>query len=246
MDALLDRVRAANPVAEAEFAGRANFEALPLAPPRRRRRLLALPALGAVLAALVLLPASAPQASEILRNAVNAVAVDDGGILYARSEVEGYGTREVWVLGDRAMRWRGADGAEEVFADGRGTTRRSADGRTTTDPGVSMVPGEVFRARGLRVSDDVSLVGEATVRGRPAYVLRWNEQSGPPHWPTIEMTLWVEKETYAPLRFTDHAWGKAADGKPFDTTYREEILEFKTLPDTPENRRLLELSTIRP
>jgi hypothetical protein len=242
MDALLDRVRAANPAHADEFEGLARFEALPLARPPRRRRLLALPALGAVLAALVLIPASAPQASEILRNAVNAVAVDDGGILYARSEVGGYGTREVWVLGDRAMRWRGADGAEEVFAAGKGTTRRSADGRTTTDPGASMIPGEVFRVRGLRASDDVSLAGEATVRGRPAYVLRWNEKSGPPHWPTIEMTMWVDKETYAPLRFTDHSWGKAADGKPFDRTYREDILEFRTLPDTPENRRLLELS----
>ena len=56
------------------------------------------------------------------------------------------------------------------------------------------------------------------------------------------MTLWVDKETYAPLRFSDHSWGKAVDGKPFDTTYTENVVEFKTLPDTPENRRLLELS----
>jgi hypothetical protein len=109
-----------------------------------------------------------------------------------------------------------------------------------------MVPNEVFRARGLlesaRAGKDVKLEDEATVNGRPAYVLRWNEKSGPPHWPTIEMTMWVDKETYAPLRFSDHSWGKAADGKPFDTTYTEDVVEFMTLPDTPENRRLLELS----
>ena len=70
----------------------------------------------------------------------------------------------------------------------------------------------------------------------------WRVQRlGPPHWPVIEMTMWIDKETYAPMRFTDHSWGKAADGKPFDQTYTEEIVDFQTLPDTPENRRLLAL-----
>jgi hypothetical protein len=55
------------------------------------------------------------------------------------------------------------------------------------------------------------------------------------------MTMWIDKETYAPLRFSDHSVGKDAYGKPLDHTYVEEIVEFKTLPDTPENRRLLEL-----
>ena len=36
--------------------------------------------------------------------------------------------------------------------------------------------------------------------------------------------------------------GKAVDGTSFSTTYTENVVEFKTLPDTPENRRLLELS----
>ena len=35
MDALLERVRAANPVTEDEFAGLADFDALVLDPPRR-------------------------------------------------------------------------------------------------------------------------------------------------------------------------------------------------------------------
>ena len=257
MDALLERVRAANTVTEDEFAGLGDFDALVLSPPprRRRARLLAFPALGAVIAALVLVPTSAPQASEILRLAVQAVEVDDGGILYARSEAETrtdgevheFGSRQVWVLGDSAMRWLQEDGDEEVFKAGEGTTRYDPKtGELETEPDTRMVPTEVFRARGLlesaRSGTDVELDGEATVNGRPAYVLHWNEKSGPPHWPTIEMTMWVDKETYAPLRFSDHSSGKAADGKPFDTTYTEDVVEFKTLPDTPENRKLLELS----
>ena len=46
---------------------------------------------------------------------------------------------------------------------------------------------------------------------------------------------------YEPLRFTDHSFGKDAAGKPFDQTYAEDIIEFETLPDTPENRQLLTL-----
>ena len=51
MSDVLDRVRAANPAREDEFAGLANFAALEL-PRRRRRRWLGVPALGAIVAAL--------------------------------------------------------------------------------------------------------------------------------------------------------------------------------------------------
>jgi outer membrane lipoprotein-sorting protein len=246
MDPVLDRVRAANPVCEDEFAGRAAFEALSPPPRRRRRRLLAIPALGAIAAALMILPNAAPQASEVLERAVQAVEVDDGGILYARSDVRwgptgeapaGTQSRQVWVQGDTAMRWLEDGGNEEVYAKGEGTTRRSPDGKVRTEPDMQMVPNEIFRARGLlERARNVGL--EET---DAAYVLRWREKSGPPHFPTIEMTMWIDKETYEPLRFTDHSFGRAADGKPFDETYTEEIREFETLPDTPENRRLLEL-----
>ena len=158
MDSLLDRVRAANPVSEDEFTGRANFEALALAPRRRRKRFLAIPALGAVLAALVVLPNAAPQASEVLERAVQAVDVDDGDILYARSNVrwgptgaapDGKQSRQVWVQGDTAMRWLEDGGNEEVYAKGEGTTRRSPDGKLRTEKDMQMVPNEIFRARGL-------------------------------------------------------------------------------------------------
>lgn len=261
MDPVLDRVRAADPADPHEFAGRGDFDSLlaRLEPPkpRRRRRLLALPALSGVVAALVLVPGSAPQASEILEKASAAVEVDDG-ILYAHSQTQFGPTggkparsaaRRVWVRGDTAMRWLQDSGDEEVFVAGEGTTHRDPQGRVKTAPDVQMVPTEVFRARALLQSaqrdTDVKLDGEATVNGRAAYVLRWNEESGPPHWPTIEMTMWVDKETYAPLRFTDHSHGTAADGTPFDQTYVEDVIEFKRLPDTPENRKLLELSEKR-
>ena len=251
MDSLLDRVRAANPVSEDEFDGRQNFDALDLTPPKRRRkRFLALPALGAIVAALVVLPNAAPQASEVLEHAVNAVDVDGGGILYARSDVqwgptggapEGTQSRQVWVEGDTAMRWLQDDGTEEVFREGQGTTRRTADGETKTERGARMVPTEVFRVRGLLERTKNVGLEESELNGRDVYVLRWNEKSGPPYWPTLELTMWIDKETYATLRFSDHSVGKDAYGKPLDHTYVEEIVEFKTLPDTPENRRLLEL-----
>lgn len=254
MDPVLDRVRAANPAREDEFAGLADFSSLELTPPpRRRRRLLAVPALGAVIAALVVLPSSAPQASEVLRHAVNAVAVDDGGILYARSHASwgptggapaGTSSRQVWVQGDTAMRWLEDRGDQEVFRQGEGTTRRTADGKVTTEPDMTMVPTEVFRAGGLlrkAQSGTRIQLEESDLDGREVYVLRWDEPSGPPHFPKIQMTMWIDRETYAPLRFTDHSSGKDAEGKPFDQTYTEDILEFKTLPDTPRNRQLLTL-----
>lgn len=254
MDPVLDRVRAANPVSEDEFAGLTHFEALELqARRRRRRRFLAIPALGAVLAAVVVLPNSAPQAREVLQHAVNAVAVDDGGILYARSTAQwgptggapdGTSARQVWVQGDTAMRWLEDGGVEEVYREGEGTTQRTADGKLRTERDVRMVPTEVFRASGLlakaQSGSNVQLE-EEELDGREVYALRWNEPSGPPHHPRIEMTMWIDRETYAPLRFADHSYGKDVEGKPFDQTYREDILEFKQLPDTPENRRLLEL-----
>lgn len=245
MDPVLDRVRAANPASEEEFAGLAHFDALQLKPRRRRKRLLSIPAVGAIVAALVILPNSAPQAKEIVRKTVLAMKVDDG-ILYARSHAQigptggeptWEGSRQVWVRGDQQMHWLDDGGDEDVYAAGKGTTQRRADGTVHSDAGMKMIPTEIFRARELLNSKDVKLDGEETVRGRDAYVLRWSED----RYVKVDFTLWVDKETYAPLRFTDHSSGNDYKGKPFDETYIEDVLDYQVLEDTPANRQLLEL-----
>ena len=162
-----------------------------------------------------MLPNSAPQASEVLQNVAATIAVDDG-ILYARTD-----SSETWVLGETAMRWRGANGTEEAYARDAGTTKRAADGTITRHPETTMVPNELFRVGGmLERATDVGL--EET---DDMYVLRWREHPG-------ALTLYVDKETYAPLRFVDRS--------P-QNTFDETIREFKVLPDTPANRRLLAL-----
>jgi hypothetical protein len=244
MDDLMDRVRAADPASPAEFAGLANFGALVLDPPRKRRRAwLSLPAIGAAIAALVLIPSGAPAASEVVRRAILTMAVPSDTILYARSHARDsgadYGERQVWVYGNERMRWRTPD-SEEVFVKGKGTTR-VRDGKVETFPDVTMVPNEIFRAGALlQAAKDAQ--GIALTETDDAYVLHWRETSGPPHRPRIELTMWIDKDTYAPVRFTDHSFGRDAEGKPFDNTVTEDILEFKTLPATPENLRQLDLS----
>jgi outer membrane lipoprotein-sorting protein len=257
MDPVIDRVRAADPVAPGEFAGLADFDALVLEPsprPRRRRRLLALPPVGALLDAVIVIPSSAPQAREIVRKA--SAAVDPAaGILYAQSAaenrntdgtVESYGTRRVWVHGTTAMRWLEDNGNEEVYAKGEGTTRFDPrTGKVSQHRDVTMIPNDIFRAsqllRDARAGKDIKLAGEDTINGRKAYVLRWDPDYNLPDTIHIELKLWVDQETYAPLRYTDHSWGLDADGKPLDQTYVETVQDFQTLPDTPSNRKLLEI-----
>jgi hypothetical protein len=256
-DPLLDRVRAANPASPAEFDGAMNFDALRLEPRRRRRGLLAtIPAIAAAaLAAVVLLPASAPQAKEVVRRAVDAMALDQGGVLYAETTVTAsngadYGTRRVWVRGDdvRFLQVTGTGdsgaGTQEITHDGT-ITRYAPDGRKTLSMPGKMVPGEIFRSAALvdaaKAGRQVDM-DEAMLDGRPAYALHWEEPSGPPHHPKIELTLWVDRETYQPLRFADHSYGRDVENKPFDYTTVENVNAFEHLPDTPENRALLELN----
>src|SRR3954463_6247344 len=120
----------------------------------------------------------------------------------------------------------------------------AADGRLSTAPGTKaeMTP-ELFQARTLlakaRAGQDVALDEHADAGGRPAYRLTWTETL--PRL-TIEQTLWVDRDTYAPLQFTDHSHGLDAAGRPVDETYEATIANFRQLPDTPDNRRLLRMS----
>jgi len=259
-DPLLDRIRAANPASATEFEGLANFEALRLPPRRRKRLFAAVPAIAAAaLAAVVLLPASAPQAKEVVRRAVNAMALDQGGILYAETTVSAsngsdYGTRRVWVRGDdvRFLQVSGTGdagaGTQEITHGGT-LTRYAPDGHVVMrQTGMRMVPGDIFRSAALldaaRAGRQVDMK-EAMLDGRPAYALRWEEPSGPPRHPKVELTLWVDRETYLPLRFADHSYGRDVNNQPFDYTTVENVNTFQRLRDTPENRKLLELSVPR-
>lgn len=258
-DTLIDRVRAANPARPEDFAGLDHFDGLDLEPHRKRpgrRRLLALPAGLAALAAaaaFLLLPASAPQAREVMLRAVNAMEVDDGGILYAqtharRSSGDDYGTMRIWVRGPdlRLQQTTGAGdapaGSEEITHDGV-IDRYDAQGNKVMTMRGGMVAGEIFRSAALlkaaRSGSPVKLE-ETTLGGRNAYALSWEEPSGPPHHPKLELTLWVDRETYVPLQFTDHSYGLDAEGKQFDEILTETVSDFRRLPDTPENRRLLQ------
>ena len=117
--------------------------------------------------------------------------------------------------------------------EGQGTTQRRPDGTTRTERDMRMVPTEIFRAQAL-----AKWKGSVSVEETPdAYVLRWSEN----RYVQIDFTLWVDKDSYAPLRFSDHSSGKDYKGRPFDQTYFETIDEFERLPDTPSNRKLLEL-----
>jgi hypothetical protein len=123
----------------------------------------------------------------------------------------------------------------------------AADHRLTVSPGTkSEMAPELFQARTLlakaRAGQDVQLDEHADVDGRPAYKLTWAETSS--HL-TIEMTLWIDRETYAPVQFTDHSRGLDVHGEPVDETYKATIANFEQLPDTPGNRRLLRMSAHR-
>jgi len=82
-----------------------------------------------------------------------------------------------------------------------------------------------------------TLDADATVSGRPAYKLSWTEDtSRAPNDMTIDLTLWIDRDTYAPLRYTDHSFGTDAEGRPFDQTYKATIANFERLSDTAANR----------
>jgi hypothetical protein len=124
----------------------------------------------------------------------------------------------------------------------------AADHRLKVEPGTQTTASpEVFAARGLlrraQAGHGEIKLSETTASGRPAYELRWNEDtSRTPNQVTIEQTLWVDRETYVPLRFSEHSFGEDFAGRPLDETDTTTITGFRRLPDTPQNRAQLEMS----
>lgn len=118
--------------------------------------------------------------------------------------------------------------------------------RLTVTPGMkSEVTPELFEARALlaraRAGTAVH-VADAVVGGRAAYALTWREDTSRlPNPISVEMTLWIDRETYAPLQFADHDQGIGAAGRPVDQTYKASIAGFRRLSDTPANRALLRM-----
>jgi hypothetical protein len=181
----------------------------------------------------------------------------------AGSDVSGsYGTTRIWVRQVpghgtpefRSLQLAGPHAGDELASfPSRGTTLpftseeySAADDRIVVRPGTrSAMTPELFEARTLlaraRRGDDVAL-DEDTVNGRPAYKLTWQEDSSrAPNDVTVAVTLWIDRETYAPLQLTDHDSGTDARGRALDQTYRATILKFERLPDTAANRELLEM-----
>jgi hypothetical protein len=114
---------------------------------------------------------------------------------------------------------------------GSATTRRPDGSRRMTPtacPPTSSGPGSSWTAARAGTTDHIAL-RETTLDGRAVYELQWREKSGPPHWPTIARTLWVDRESYAPLRYQDHSFGKDAAGRPFDETFTETVTSFERL-----------------
>jgi hypothetical protein len=182
----------------------------------------------------------------------------------AGSDVSGsYGSTRIWVRQVpghgapefRSLQLAGAHAGNELVSfPSPGTTLpftseefSAADNRIVVRPGTqSAMTPELFEARTLlakaRRGDDVALDDDATVNGQPAYKLTWREDtSRAPNDVAVQLTLWVDRDTYAPLQFTDHDTGTDAQGRPLDQTYRATIVRFDRLPDTAANRELLKM-----
>jgi hypothetical protein len=237
-----------------------------LRPPRARRLGVLVPAAAVaalgIAVAVALVPSNGPGAQQVLERAAAAVSADQPEILTADIQSR-YGARSIWVRqvpgrGTVEVRWLDADGDETVShptadpAPGEWpfTTEEysAADHRLSVQRGTqASASPEIFSARELlrraRSGAGEIELSQTTVNGRSAYELRWKADTSRTRNPvTIEQTLWVDRDTYAPLRYSEHSFGTDAAGKPLDETDTTVITGFRRLPDTPANRGLLAMS----
>lgn len=124
------------------------------------------------------------------------------------------------------------------------STRR----RVRSFSGVS-VPFIVHRTAGLlraaerRAKRRGGEVVQVRYKGRRAYRIDVSSVDWPRERGEFRAVL-IDAETYAPLLFAmdQPSFRPSSDGKRIEPSrYREHILEIRTLEDTPENRRMLEL-----
>lgn len=122
-------------------------------------------------------------------------------------------------------------------------------GRTTDEQDSAEVPRLVFDAhrlleRARRGEASVRLDGEATVDGHRTYRLVVEERD-----PELDAAgivdrteLYVDTTTFDAVRYRSTSEGRTSPGGvPFRSELTEQVLDWQALPDTPANRRLLEL-----
>lgn len=125
-------------------------------------------------------------------------------------------------------------------------------GRTTTEKDSASVPRLVFDAHRLLAAArsgraDVRLDGEATIGDRRTYRLVIANLDGEPPVPGIEdrTELYVDTTTYEAVEYRTSSKGHAQiggrQGGAFTNETTQRVLSWKQLPDTPANRRLLQL-----
>ncbi|WP_320670535.1 hypothetical protein [Patulibacter defluvii] len=149
----------------------------------------------------------------------------------------------------------GVDSATEYATAGevKGAVSQDFDpktGRTTTERNSAIQPRLVFTAHELleaarRGERDVRLDGEATVDGRRTYRLVIANLDGESAVPGIEdrTELYVDAKTYDAVQYRTVSKGlTSVPGKPrvrFSNETTQRVTEWRELPDTAANRRLL-------
>lgn len=127
-----------------------------------------------------------------------------------------------------------------------------ATGKTTTEKSVAAVPRLVFDAHRLLAAArsghaDVRLDGEVTIGDHRTYRLVIANLDGEPQVPGIEdrTELYVDTTTYEAVEYRTSSKGHAQisgrQGQAFTSELTQRVLSWQQLPDTPANRRLLEL-----
>lgn len=124
-----------------------------------------------------------------------------------------------------------------------------ATDRTTEERDSAEVPRMVFDAHRLleqarRGAATVRLDGEATVDGHRTYRLVVEGQDPEAAAVGIEdrTELYVDATTFEAVQYRTTSEGRTSPGGvPFRSELTERVLDWRALPDTPANRKLLEL-----